>query len=87
MNRLKDKIALIQRANEAAYDYDERVRQVQIGFVDSKREILIANSDGIYIGDVQPMLSFQVVVVATEGNITQVGTHGGGGRIGPKRKR
>ena len=79
---VRSKVQLVQRANAAAFDYDPRVRQVQVGFVDSDRHILIANSDGVYIGDHQPMLRFQVVVLAAEGSEAQQGFYGGGGRIG-----
>jgi TldD protein len=79
---VRDKVQLVQRANAAAFAYDGRVRQVQVGFVDSDKYILVANSDGLYITDHQPMLRFQVVVLAEEGGEAQVGFHGGGGRIG-----
>jgi TldD protein len=79
---VRDKVRLLQRANEAAHDYDERVRQVQVGYVDNRKEILVCNSDGLYITDVQTMLRFNVMVLAAENGEVQTGMHGGGGRIG-----
>ncbi len=79
---IREKVQIVQRANAAARDYDDRVRQVQVAYIDNVKEILIANSRGLYITDVQPMLRLQVVVMAAEGNDSQMGFHGGGGRVG-----
>lgn len=79
---VRAKVQLVQRANQAAYEYDPRVRQVQVGFIDSAKHILVANSEGVYITDYQPMLRFQVVVLAVEGGEAQSAFYGGGGRIG-----
>lgn len=79
---IRDKVQLVQRANAAAHDFDPRVRQVQVGYVDSLKDILVANSVGLYITDRQTMLRFNVIVMAVEGGEAQMGYHGGGGRIG-----
>jgi TldD protein len=77
-----DKVQIVQRANTAAFDFDSRVRQVQVSYMDSIKDILVANSEGLYITDHQPMLRVQVVVLAVEGDEAQTGADGGGGRIG-----
>jgi TldD protein len=79
---VRAKVQLVQRANAAAFDYDPRVRQVQVGFIDSAKDVLVANSDGLYITDFQTMLRFQIMVMAVEGGESQMGMYGGGGRIG-----
>lgn len=79
---VRHKVQLVQRANKAAFEYDPRVRQVQVGYVDSVKDVLVANSDGLYIADKQTMLRLQVVVMAVEGSDSQMGFYGGGGRIG-----
>lgn len=79
---IRDKIRLVQRANEAAHAYDPRIRQVQVGYFDSSKQILVANSDGLYVTDFQSMLRFHVVVMAMDDGETQTGIYGGGGRIG-----
>ena len=79
---VREKVRLLRRANEAAFGYDPRVRQVQIGYIDNRKEILVCNSDGLFITDLQTMLRFQVVVLAVENGEAQTGFHGGGGRIG-----
>ena len=79
---VRDKVQFVQRANRAAFEYDERVRQVQVGYVDNHKEILVANSLGLYITDIQTMLRFQVMVLAVQNGESQMGFYGGGGRIG-----
>lgn len=79
---IRDKVALVRRANEAAHEFDDRVRQVGVAFQESHKDILIANTEGTYITDAQPMLAFNVSVMASDGNDAQTGYYGGGGRIG-----
>ncbi len=79
---VRDKVKWVQRANRAAMDYDPRVKQVQVGYIDNAKEILVANSDGLYITDFQTMLRFHVSVLASDGADAQMGFYGGGGRIG-----
>jgi TldD protein len=78
----RQKVQFVQRANAAAQEYDERVRQVQVGYMDNLRDVLVANSDGVYITDRQTMVWFHVAVMAVEGGEAQTGFYGGGGRIG-----
>jgi len=79
---VREKVQLIQRANAAAFEFDERVRQVQVNYFDGLREIVVCNSEGLNITDLQPMLQFNVRVMAAENGDMQTGSHGGGGRIG-----
>ncbi len=79
---VREKVRFLQRANEAAFEFDPRVRQVQIGYLDSRKEILVCNSEGLWISDLQTMLRFHVMVLAVEDGDSQMGMHGGGGRIG-----
>jgi TldD protein len=79
---VQSKVSIVQRANRAAYEYDERVRHVSIAYVDQIKDILIANSDGIYVTDHQPMVRLHVSVLAVENGTPQMGVGGGGGRVG-----
>ncbi len=79
---VREKVQMVQRANAAAYEHDPRVRQVQAGYIDAIKDILVANSEGLYITDQQTMLRMHVMVLAVEGSESQTGFHGGGGRIG-----
>ena len=81
------KLALIQRADQAARAYDPRITQVRAGFNDELRRILVAASDGTFASDTQPLARLNVFVIAKDpsGNegagSTARGTSGGGGRV------
>ena len=44
--------------------------------------VMVATSDGTLIGDVQPLSRLQVTCIAEENGQRQVGSFGGGGRVG-----
>jgi TldD protein len=81
------KLALIERANKAARDFDHRITQVRCGINDELRRILIAASDGTFASDTQPLARLNVFVIAkddrgaTGEQATAKGTSGGGGRV------
>jgi TldD protein len=81
------KLALIQRADKAARDYDSRITQVRAGFNDELRRILVAASDGTFASDTQPLARLNVFVIAKDASAnngagsTARGTSGGGGRV------
>jgi len=75
------KLELIQRANRAARAYDPRIVQVQAGFADELRRILVAASDGSFATDTQPLARLNVSVIAKEGENMAHGSSGGGGRV------
>lgn len=77
-----DKISLVKRANKAAYDSDHRIKQVDVSFADDEKEIIVANSDGLWIGDRQTMIRIRVACLATQKGVSRSGSFGGGGRIG-----
>src|SRR5580704_10162271 len=79
---LAERVDLVKRADTAARAADARVFQVQAGYGDSLREVLIASSDGRLSYDRQPMARLNVSVLAREGEgIPQHGHSGGGGRV------
>ncbi len=79
---LREKIALVERADRAAREYDARVFQVQAGYGDSIKHVLVATSEGIISSDVQPMTRLNVSVLARQGDVTERGHDGAGGRVG-----
>jgi TldD protein len=84
---LADKLALIERADKAARDFDPRITQVRAGINDELRRILIAASDGTFASDTQPLARLNVSVIAKDATgdngagSTARGTSGGGGRV------
>ena len=80
---LRERVELVRRADEAARAADPRVFQVQAGYADTLKHILVATSDGALSADRQPMARLNVIVLAREGTgVPQRGFAGGGGRVG-----
>jgi TldD protein len=73
---------LLLAADKCARNADPRIARVEASLSDSYREIVIANSDGVYVRDVQPMLRFGIRVIAESDGKRQAGSSGGGGRVG-----
>src|SRR5207245_3986451 len=53
---IMEKIALLQRADQAARAHDSRIKQVQASYIDETKHVLIATSDGRCSWDLQPMV-------------------------------
>jgi TldD protein len=67
------KLELLTRADESARSVGDAISQVQAGYGDSRRRILIANSDGLWSEDDQIRTRFSVVCVATGDTGMQTG--------------
>ncbi len=79
---LAERVQLVKRADKAARDEDGRVLQVQAGYADNLRYVMVATSDGSLSFDRQPLARMGVSVIAREGDGTpQRGYAGGGGRV------
>jgi len=61
------RIEVIQRANQAALDYDPRIKMAMIDYYDEIRSRVIANSEGVYLKDELPMLFFIVQAMSDNG--------------------
>jgi TldD protein len=81
---LQERIALVERADRAAREYDPRVDKVIVTLAEETKQVRIANSAGILAEDIQPLFSIRVSVIASEGAVRREGSSGGGGRIGPE---
>lgn len=79
---VKEKAELLWRANSAAKDYDKRIIQVMASFIDNTREIVVANSEGLWISDRRIICRLNVSTIAEEKGKRQRGYYGGGGTIG-----
>lgn len=64
------RLEVCRRANQAALDYDKRIRMASISYYDEVRGRIIANSEGVYLSSELPLLFF-VVQVLSEGNGTR----------------
>jgi TldD protein len=76
------KVELLQRAEAAARSEGSSVRQVSALTADSRRQILIANSDGVLVEDDQVRTRFMVQAVAVGDTGMQTGYEGPGRTIG-----
>jgi TldD protein len=61
------RIEIIRRADQAALDYDPRIRMTLIEYNDEIRSRVIANSEGIYLKDNLPLLFFIVQAMSVDG--------------------
>ncbi|MGH9475952.1 MAG: metalloprotease TldD [Terriglobales bacterium] len=75
------RLALVRRAEKAARSHDPRVFQVQVGYADELRYILVVASDGRCSADAQPLARLSVLCLARQNGITEKGHAGGGGRV------
>ena len=76
------KVALLQRAEEAARGEGPAITQVSARYADSRRRILVANTDGTLAGDDQVRTMFSVSTVATGDTGMQTGRESIGHTIG-----
>ena len=68
-----DKVELLHRADEAARATGGEIVQVSAGYRDSRRRILVANSEGLLVGDDQVRIRFSVNCVASGDSGLQTG--------------
>ena len=78
---LAEKVGLLARMQEAAGD-EPGLLKLQGSYVESRKEILIANSEGVLARDLQPMLRLNCSVVLGEGDRRESANASTGGRLG-----
>ncbi|MGI8754804.1 MAG: PmbA/TldA family metallopeptidase, partial [Acidimicrobiales bacterium] len=76
------KVELLHRANEVARSHGDAIRQVSASYGDSRRRILVANSDGLLAEDDQTRTLFVVGVVASGDTGMQTGRRSIGHTMG-----
>ncbi|MDE3179206.1 MAG: metalloprotease TldD [Acidobacteriota bacterium] len=79
---LSEKLELVRRADSAARAYDKRITQVRVGYGDQVRHVLVADSEGRAVNDLQPLVRLSVYAIARQNGALQTGSYGGGGRVG-----
>jgi TldD protein len=79
---LPERVALLQRIDAAARAYDPRIQNVLASIGVEEKIVLVANSAGELVADVQPLLRVNVTCIAEQSGRRQQGTAGGGGRVG-----
>ncbi|TSE32006.1 Metalloprotease TldD [Tepidimonas thermarum] len=76
------KVALLQRIEQMARARDPRIVQVMAGLAAEYDVVLVARADGVLAADVRPLVRLSLTVIAQQGERREVGTAGGGGRMG-----
>ena len=76
------KVDLLTRADEAARSAGGAIVQVSAGYGDSRKHILVANSDGLFVTDDQVRTLFRISVVASGDTGMQTGYESIGNTIG-----
>jgi TldD protein len=78
----KEKVALLTKANAVARAFDKRITEVGVGFYDINKNIMIANSEGLYAEDTQTLSSFGASCAALEGSQRSTGYEAKAGSYG-----
>ena len=79
---VRARVDLLNLIDQEARRYDPRITKVMASVATEQKTILVATTEGLRAGDVQPLSRLQVTCIAAEGSNRQVGTFGGGGRVG-----
>jgi TldD protein len=61
------RIEIMKRADQAAMDYDKRIKMAMINYYDEVRGRVIANSEGVYLQDELPLMFFIVQTMSDDG--------------------
>ncbi len=67
------RIELMQRADQAALDYDDKIKMATVTYYDEMRGRLIANSNGLLVSDELPLISFVVQTLGSNGSKRHMG--------------
>ena len=78
---LDKKVALLYEIDKFARDLDPRVKNVFASVGSENKVILVATSQGLVIGDIQPLTRLNVTCIVEENGNRQIGSFGGGGRV------
>ena len=76
------KIAILKSAYGGAKNYNDEISQVVASYADKEQNILIANTEGLYVQDTRIRTRLGVSAVASLGNENQTGFEGPGRHMG-----
>ena len=74
----KDIVNMMRLGSEAAYNYDKLITQTNLGYMDSTQNVIIANSEGLWVEDERVRTRIAISAVASKGNEKQIGYFGPG---------
>ena len=76
------KVELLGKVEKLARSRDPRVVQVMAGLASEYDVVLVARADGTLAADVRPLVRLSVTVIAEQKGRREMGSAGGGGRLG-----
>ena len=80
--RKADKVALLQRMNDTARAAGTSIVQVSAGYGDSRKQVLVANTDGVWATDEQVRTLVRITAVADGDSGMQTGYQSAGHTMG-----
>ena len=78
---LEKKVSLLYEIDKFARGLDPRVKNVFASIASEYKIVLVASSQGVVVGDIQPLTRLNVTCIVEESGNRQVGSFGGGGRV------
>jgi TldD protein len=75
------KISVLNDIDRYVRGRDPRIQQVMASVVAQHRFVLIAASDGTFVGDVRPLVRLNIQCIVADGDRREVGYQGMGGRV------
>lgn len=78
---LEKKVELLYEIDKFARALDARVKNVFCSLGAEYKVVLVASSQGLVVGDIQPLTRLNVTCIVEENGNRQVGSFGGGGRV------
>lgn len=76
------KAAVMKKANEIARNYDARIKQAELRYIDEEQNVLIANSEGKFVEDTRVHSRLSIQAIASDGIEMQTGFYGPGAHAG-----
>lgn len=76
-----DKVALLQRVDQATRAVDPRVKQVMASLIAVHEVVLVCSNDGVLAADIRPLVRMNVSVIVEDKGRREQGYTGGGGRV------
>ncbi|MBE1554179.1 TldD/PmbA family protein [Sporosarcina limicola] len=67
------KAAVMKKANEIARNYDARIKQAELRYIDEEQNVLIANSEGKFVEDTRVHSRLSIQATASDGIEMQTG--------------
>jgi TldD protein len=78
----KRKVDMMRKAYYAAKNYDEVISQVTVRYIDEEQNVMIANTEGLFVEDSRTRTRTMIQAIASKGNEMQSGTAGPGAHMG-----